>query len=35
MVAFRVAEPEGPLLEDRIGTIPQGQRKAEAALFVA
>ena len=33
VVAFAVREPEEPLLEDRVFSIPEGKRKAEA-LFV-
>src|SRR5262245_43864572 len=35
MVAFAVGQPEEAFLDDRISTIPQGERKAEALAVVA
>src|SRR5207302_170724 len=35
VIAFRVGEPEQPLLEDRIVLVPQGDREAEVLPPVA
>ena len=35
VVALAVREPEHPLLDDRVGTVPERKRKAQALAFVA
>ena len=34
VVAFAVCEPEEPLLEDRVFSVPEGERKAEELLVI-